>query len=61
MTKTTTKTPELTAQVEKVIHSSAAKIWTALTTPATLKQVFFGATVATDWKVGSPSRMKGEV
>jgi len=60
MTKTIAKTTELTAQVEKVIDSSAAKIWTALTTPATLKQFFFGATVVTDWKVGNAIRMKGE-
>ena len=51
---------ELTARVERVIHASAAKIWMALTTPASLKQFFFGADVVTDWKVGSPVRMKGE-
>ena len=49
-----------TAQVDKVIAATAAEIWTALTTPATLKQFFFGADVITDWKVGSPIRMKGE-
>lgn len=51
---------ELTARVERVIHASATKIWMALTTPASLKQFFFGADVVTDWKVGSPVRMKGE-
>ena len=55
-----TKTVELTAQVEKVIAASAAAIWVALTTPAKLKQFFFGADVVTDWKVGSAIRMKGE-
>ncbi len=49
-----------TAQVDKMIAASAPDIWTALTTPATLKQFFFGADVVTDWKVGSPIRMKGE-
>ena len=49
-----------TAQVNKVIAASPAEIWTALTTPATLKQFFFGADVVTDWKVGSPIHMKGE-
>ena len=49
-----------TAQVHKVIAASALEIWTALTTPAALKQFFFGADVVTDWKVGSPIRMKGE-
>ena len=48
------------AQVDKVIAASAPEIWTALTTPAALKQFFFGADVVTDWKVGSPIRMKGE-
>ena len=49
-----------TAQVDKVIAASAPDIWTALTTPSALKQFFFGADVITDWKVGSPIRMKGE-
>ena len=49
-----------TAQVHKVIAASAPEIWTALTTPAALKQFFFGAEVVTDWEVGSPIRMKGE-
>ena len=49
-----------TAPVDKVIAASAAEIWTALTTPAALKQFFFGADVVTNWKVGSPIRMKGE-
>lgn len=51
---------ELTARVERVIHASAARIRVALTTPACLKQFFFGADVVTDWKIGSPIRMKGE-
>lgn len=55
-----TETTEPTAQVDKMISASAPAIWTALTTPSTLKQFFFGADVVTDWKVGSPIRMKGE-
>jgi uncharacterized protein YndB with AHSA1/START domain len=51
---------EPTAGVERVVHASAAKIWMALTSQASLKQFFFGAEVLTDWKVGSPIRMKGE-
>lgn len=51
---------EITAQVEKTIQAAAPGIWTALTTPASLKQFFFGADVETDWKVGSPIRMRGE-
>jgi uncharacterized protein YndB with AHSA1/START domain len=49
-----------TAQVDKLIAASAPDIWAALTTPAALKKFFFGADVVTDWKVGSPIRMKGE-
>jgi uncharacterized protein YndB with AHSA1/START domain len=49
-----------TAQVYKLLVASAPGIWTALTTPAALKQFFFGADVVTNWKVGSPIRMKGE-
>ena len=49
-----------TAQVNKLIAASAPDIWAALTTPAALKQFFFGADVVTNWKVGSPIRMKGE-
>ena len=55
-----TETTEPTAQVDKMMSSSAPAIWTALTTPSTLKQFFFGADVVTDWKAGSPIRMKGE-
>jgi len=51
---------ETTARVEKSIHASAAEVWSAITTPGTLKKFFFGADVETDWKVGSPIRMKGK-
>jgi uncharacterized protein YndB with AHSA1/START domain len=51
---------ELTAKVDKVVHASPAEVWRAITTPATLKTFFFGADVETDWKIGSPIRMKGE-
>ena len=50
----------LTAQVEKSIHASPAEVWRALTTPSILKKFFFGADIETDWKLGSPIRMKGE-
>ena len=50
----------ITARVEKIIPASPASVWAALSTPASLKLFFFGADVASDWKVGSPIRMKGE-
>ena len=43
-----------------MIAASAPDIWTAVTTPSALKEFFFGAKIITDWKVGSPIRMKGE-
>jgi len=51
---------QTTAQVHQLIGASAPAIWTALTTPAALKQFFFDADVVSDWKVGSPIRIQGE-
>jgi uncharacterized protein YndB with AHSA1/START domain len=51
---------ELTASVNSTIHASPSEVWRAITTPESLKTFFFGADVSTDWKIGSPIRMKGE-
>ena len=51
---------DLTARVEKSIHAGPSEVWTALTTPSELKKFFFGADIETDWKLGSPIRMRGE-
>ena len=51
---------KLTAKAEINIHAPKSKVWEALTTPRFLKQVFFGADVISDWKVGSPIIYKGE-
>jgi uncharacterized protein YndB with AHSA1/START domain len=51
---------QATAQVEKTIRAPPAQVWKALTTPEKLKKFFFGAEVASDWKVGSPITMRGE-
>ena len=40
------------------IHTTAEKLWAALTTPEFTKQYWFGATLETDWKAGSPWQMK---
>ena len=40
------------------IHTTAEKLWAALTTPEFTKQYWFGATLETDWKAGSPWKMK---
>jgi len=36
-----------------------ARVWEAITTPAIIKQYFFGVDVVTDWKVGSPLLFRG--
>lgn len=52
---------EATAQVSRTIDAPADEVWKALTTPEIIKTYFFGADVQTDWKVGSPVRIKGEM
>ena len=51
---------EPTAQVSQTVDASPAEVWNALTTPAKLKQFFFGADVESNWEVGEPVRMRGE-
>lgn len=42
-----------TAKTKITIHAPANNVWSALTTPALIKQYMMGADVSTDWKVGS--------
>jgi uncharacterized protein YndB with AHSA1/START domain len=51
---------KFTAEVTGTINAPVAKVWEAFTTPRLLKQIFFGADVISDWKVGSPIVYKGE-
>jgi len=51
---------KFTAEVTGTINAPAAKVWEAFTTPRLLKQIFFGADVTSDWKVGSSIIYKGE-
>ena len=51
---------KFTAEASVTINAPAAKVWEAFTTPRLLKQIFFGAEVITDWKVGSSIIYKGE-
>ena len=39
------------------IRTTAQKLWEALTTPAFMKQYWFGVTAETDWKPGSPWKL----
>lgn len=49
------------AYATTTIAAPAEKVWKALTDPAMIKQYMMGATVASDWKVGSPITWKGEM
>jgi uncharacterized protein YndB with AHSA1/START domain len=42
------------------IDAPAEKVWQAITTPAMIKQWFFGVDTETDWKVGSQLVHRGE-
>ena len=49
----------LIAKVTVTINAPTEKVWEALTTPALIKQYFFGTDTISDWKVGSPLIFKG--
>jgi uncharacterized protein YndB with AHSA1/START domain len=51
---------DLSARASTLIDASAAKVWHALVTPADIKQYFFGSTVTSDFRQGSPITWKGE-
>jgi uncharacterized protein YndB with AHSA1/START domain len=53
-------TTGLIAQASTTIDAPADKVWSALVTPATIKQYMFGTTVTSDWQPGSPISWKGE-
>jgi len=42
------------------IKAPKAEVWKGLTDPEIVKQYFFGTTVQSDWKVGSPITFSGE-
>ena len=50
----------ITGRAAITINAPASKVWQALTTPAIIKQYFFGTDAVSDWKVGSPLIFKGE-
>jgi len=50
----------VTATTAITINAPAAKVWEAITTPALIKQWFFGVDTDTDWKEGSPIVHRGE-
>jgi uncharacterized protein YndB with AHSA1/START domain len=46
--------------VSTTIDAPIEQVWSALTTPAVIKQWFFGVDTETDWSVGSPLVHRGE-
>ena len=50
----------LTATASTFIDAPPPAVYKALTDPADIKQYFFGTTVTSDWKKGSPITWKGE-
>ena len=50
-----------TAQVSRMIPARADRVWETLTSKDGMRAYMMGSDVATDWKVGSPIVMKGEV
>jgi uncharacterized protein YndB with AHSA1/START domain len=50
----------LIATASTIIDAPAAAVWQALVTPAAIKEYMFGATVSSQWVVGSPIVWKGE-
>ena len=50
----------LIARVSTTINASSADVWQALVIPDAIKDYMFGATVTSEWVVGSPVVWKGE-
>ncbi|HJU74045.1 MAG TPA: SRPBCC domain-containing protein [Gemmatimonadaceae bacterium] len=51
---------DLIAKASTTVNASVDEVWSALTTPSTIKRYMFGTTVTSDWKEGSPITWKGE-
>ena len=50
---------EYTAEVSTTVSASKKQVWAALIDPKAIEKYFMGATVKTDWKVGSPITWSG--
>jgi uncharacterized protein YndB with AHSA1/START domain len=51
---------DVTARASTRIHASRQDVWQALTDPTIISEYYLGATVSTDWQVGSPITWSGE-
>lgn len=50
----------LSLKTEVTFNATAAQVWRGLTDPAMVKDYFFGTTLKSDLKVGSPITFSGE-
>ncbi|HEY9013863.1 MAG TPA: SRPBCC domain-containing protein [Gemmatimonadales bacterium] len=53
-------TSNLIARASITVTAPPEQVWSALVTPAAIKQYMFGTTVTSDWKEGGPITWKGE-
>jgi uncharacterized protein YndB with AHSA1/START domain len=65
MTDAQTLAPDLSLAKSRFVYVTFIKttpdaLWAALTTSAFMKQYWFGVSIETDWKVGSPWKMVRE-
>ena len=49
----------LIAEAKVTIEAGSARVWSALTDPAQIKQYLFGTEATSDWQVGSSVTYKG--
>jgi uncharacterized protein YndB with AHSA1/START domain len=58
--RTPARGAELNTTESITIRAPIEEVWNILTTPALIKQWFFGVDTETDWKVGGPLIHRGE-
>lgn len=51
---------QLTVKQSIAIETDACKVWDALTNPDKVRMYFFGTTLLTDWRIGSPIIFQGQ-
>lgn len=57
---TTIMKQNLSAETSVTIKATPAKVWKAITTPASIQKYLMGTTVTSDWQEGSPITYEGE-
>ena len=53
-------TQELIAQASIAISAPRSEVWSALVSPAAIRQYMFGTEVVSEWKKGSPITWQGD-